>query len=420
MHDNIYIIIPYKIRIYPNKIQSEIIKANINACKYVYNKYLYERNKYYEETHKILNWRDYRSVIKEMRKCDEFSFLKTNIYKHSLDKSLQTVDNAFKLFFKGICGYPKFKRKKDNILSYYVEGYSVYYNGNKIRLPLLGDVRITEHDYIPKDSSKYLGASIIYDSKIDKYYLTVRCYIDPNEEYRKFSYKPSEAYGHYGIDIGVKTYAYISDKFGESFQIGTDIVNCKQMKRYNDRIDYLNRINGRKKTINKAKGICGKNGWSNKCEYIQKKINKTYKKRSDFMINYINTLVMELVKAKPKSITIEDLDIKGILESKSNISSNYKFANTKLHSHVQMCMFYYFYQKLIEKSHNYNCYELRQVNRYTPSTKTCSFCGNKIDMPLTRRVYTCTNPNCVAYGLPLERDYNSARYLANCKKYIIL
>ena len=413
------IIMSYKIQIYPNTKQAKIIRDTCDACKFVYNRYLNDRNKYYEETKKTLKWRDYRKVIKDLRKRDEYKWLKDNISKHALDESLHNVNRAFERFFEGVCDFPDYKRKKDKVRSYYIDNENVYYNGNKIHLPIIGDVRISEKNYIPRDSSSYIGGCIIYEHTVDKYYLVIRAY--SNKYDYKYSYNLSESYGNYGVDVGINTYAYISNKEGESFPIGKDLVKSPYITKLENRIDILNNIKSNKMEINKKKGVGDKNGWSNNCLKIQMKINKTYKKKSDYMTNYINQLVTDLVKAKLESITIESLDIMGLLTLTGNKSKKeYSKHEKTLHKHIQSSKFRYFYNQLIWKASMTDGLEIRQIDRFDASTQKCAICGHKHKIPLSTRVYVCDNPKCKMYAFPVERDYNSAWYLANCKDYVIL
>lgn len=413
-------IISYNIQIYPNKTQAKIIRDTCNACKYVYNKYLHDRIEYYNETKKTLKWRDYRKVIHEMRKEEEYYWLKDNISAHALDESIHNVNRAFKNFFEKRANFPEYKRKKDKVKSYFIDGDRIWYNGNKFHLPIIGDVRISEKNYIPRDRSTYIGGSIIYDYKVDKYYLGVRAYYDPTDY--KHYYDKNDGCVNYGIDVGINTYAYISSKYGEAFPIGDNLVKNEYITKLESRINKLNRIKSNKMEINKKKGIGDEHGWSNNCLKIQKKINRTYKKKRDYITNYINELVTGLVKAKPESLTIEMLDICGLmtLTNGNKDTKTYKKHEKTLHRHIQTAKFRYFYNQLIVKSHICDGLEIRQINKYDASTQKCHVCGHKHKVPLSTRVYICDNPECRMYDIPMERDYNSAMYLAKCKKYVVL
>ena len=413
------ILMSYKIQIYPNKKQAKIIKDTCNCCKFVYNRYLYDRNKYYEETKKTLKWRDYRKVIKELRNQREYTWLKENISKHALDESLHNVNRAFERFYSGVSDFPNYKKKKDKVRSYYVDADAVFYNGNKIHLPMIGDVRISEKNYIPRDSSLYVGGTVIYEHTVNKYYLVVRAY-STKYEYKHY-YDLSESYDNYGIDVGINIYAYISNKEGDTFPIGRNLVKNSYITKLENRINTLNSIKSNKMEINKNKGVGDKNGWSNNCLKIQKKINKTYKKKSDYMTNYINKLVTGLVKAKPESITIESLDIMGLLTLTGDKSKKeYSKYEKTLHRHIQSSKFSYFYNQLIWKASMIDGLEIRQIDKFDASTQKCAICGHKHKVPLSTRIYICDNPDCEMYGFPIERDYNSAWYLANCKDYVVL
>jgi putative transposase len=119
------------------------------------------------------------------------------------------------------------------------------------------------------------------------------------------------------------------------------------------------------------------------------------------------------VKLKPKYITIENLDIKEMLQ---------KDEPTYIHLHrkIQDSMFRYFRQKLEEKSIFYN-FELRIANKFFASSKICSICGyKKENLKLSDRIFKCINERCELHKNPIDRDINASLNVLNTKKYTLL
>ena len=132
------------------------------------------------------------------------------------------------------------------------------------------------------------------------------------------------------------------------------------------------------------------------------KVQKLHQRLANIRTDFINKIVSELIKQKPSFITIEDLAV-------SNMMKNRHLAKS-----VARQKFYQFRTKLISKA-NQNGIEIRIVNRFYPSSKTCSCCGHlKKDLKLSDRVYKCDN--CKA---EIDRDLNASINLANAKEYKI-
>ena len=148
-------------------------------------------------------------------------------------------------------------------------------------------------------------------------------------------------------------------------------------------------------TQKKKGGATGKN--------IQKqilKVQKIYDKLNNIRTDYINKIVSELVKTKPAYITIEDLNVSGMMKNKYLSKS---VANQR---------FYEFRQKLAFKCKLYGI-ELRIADRFYPSSKACHNCGSiKKDLKLSDRTYKC--PNC---GDILDRDLNASLNLRDTTLY---
>jgi putative transposase len=132
------------------------------------------------------------------------------------------------------------------------------------------------------------------------------------------------------------------------------------------------------------------------------KVQKLHQRLTNIRTDYINKTVNEIVKTKPSYITIEDLNVSGMMK------------NRHLSKAIAQQKFHEFKIKLQNKC-NANSIELRIVDRFYPSSKTCSKCGNiKKDLKLSDRVYKC---DC---GLVIGRDLNAAINLENAKIYNVV
>lgn len=410
-----------KIRIYPNKIQEKTIFQTLGACRYIYNLYLDYNKKKYEETNEFLSGYDFAKIVTQLKKNDPYYFWLNTISSKAIKDSIMNGEKTFKRFFKGITGFPNFKTKKDKVQSYFFIKDSIHFNtGNKniIKLPILGNVRITERDYLP-DKSSITSGRIIYDH--NRFFVSF-IYNSPLEKNMEVL-----SYGM-GIDVGIEKYATIYYRNG----IYTDkdtFLNDPIYIKHNNRIKRLQHViafkaeenykplyheymkTHDKEPDNDAKqNIMKKGGCYNtsNIKRLKKKVVNTQYKRNNYVKDKINKMVISLVRTKPEYITIEDLSIKKMLE---NDSSN------TLHDHIAKSNFRYFRIKIEQKCLEYKV-ELRVANKYFASSKKCSNCGNKNkDLTLNDRIYIC--PKC---KLEINRDLNAAINLCNLKedKYTII
>ena len=410
-----------KIRIYPNKTQEKIIFRTLGACRYVYNLYLDYNKKKYDESSEFLSGYDFAKILTKLKKEDERYDWLNDISSKALKDSIMNAEKAFKFFFNGNNGFPNFKTKKDKVQSYFFIKDNIHFNtGNKniIKLPILGNVRITERDYLP-EKPKITSGRVIYDH--NKFFVSF-IYNTPMEKDMEVL-----SYGM-GIDVGIATYATIYRRNVYNDTIDT-FLNDEKYINYTNRIKRLQKLVSfkveenykslyheymkihDKEPDNKTKqNIMKKGGCYNtsniKC--LRKKIVNAQYKCNNYVKDKINKMVISLVRTKPEYITIEDLSIKKMLENSGDKT---------LHDHIQKSKFGYFRKKMEEKCLEYKV-ELRVANKYFASSKKCSNCGYKNkNLTLNHRVYIC--PEC---GLKIDRDLNAAINLCNLKedKYTIL
>lgn len=440
-------ILSYKICIYPNVEQTRIIERTMGACRWIYNDFLRYNKELRDRGEKRVSGQKYSKKLTVWKQeNDKYSWL-NEISSKAIHESFMDADEAYRRFRKGISGFPRFKSKKKNpVNSYFFVGDNVRFTGLKVVLPILGKVRITERHYVPQHL-RVIGGTIKKEN--DKYYAIFR--IERDEEDLKIIHDHTNI--GYGIDVGISKYATVissefKDKFNEirsqypddmdidrSFIIEkvleTDVCReydtfihdpCivqaeKKIKMFQEIISKKMEINygvllnkfldtyhtePTEKEKNKMKGI----SYSNRCDYIQKKINRLQEYIRNYKKNKIIDLVNELVRLKPAYFTIEDLSVKNLLENN---------APKKLHVHIQDSKFRFFFAVLEYKSH-INTIEVRQTDRYYASSKTCCMCErvNK-KLKLSDRTFKC--PYC---GSVIPRDANAGINEVYAKEYEVL
>ena len=194
-----------------------------------------------------------------------------------------------------------------------------------------------------------------------------------------------------GIDLGIKTLATVSD--------GTILPNIKAFRRVrilNKRLKRLQRKVSRKYLINK----CNKHNKTKNIIKLERRIKLIHRSLKNIRINHIRKFVSELVKKQPQYIAIEDLNVKGMMRNKH------------LAKDIANCSFYTIKEHIIRKAKERNIV-VRLVDRFYPSSKTCSNCGSyKKDLKLSQRVYHCNS--CQK---EIDRDFNASRNIATTDRY---
>ena len=196
-----------------------------------------------------------------------------------------------------------------------------------------------------------------------------------------------------GIDLGIKTLATVSD--------GTNVPNIKTFRRVrilNKRLKRLQRKVSRKYLINK----CNKHNKTKNIIKLERQIKLIHRSIKNIRINHIRKFVSELVKKQPQYIAIEDLNVKGMMKNKH------------LAKDITNCSFYTIKEHLIRKAKERNIV-VRLVDRFYPSSKTCSNCGSyKKDLKLSQRLYHCDN--CQE---KIDRDLNASLNIAKTDNYVL-
>ena len=255
----------------------------------------------------------------------------------------------------------------------------------KLQIPTIGDVKYGSARPNFDLSCKKQVANISFDGKY--WYLS---YIEDVESQVEDLPKFTDGLG---VDLGIKTLATVSD--------GTTVPNIKTFRRVrilNKRLKRLQRKVSRKYLINK----CNKRNKTKNILKLERQIKLIHRSLKNIRINHIRKFVSELVQKQPQYIAIEDLNVKGMMKNKH------------LAKDIANCSFYTIKEHLIRKATE-RCIAVRLVDRFYPSSKTCSNCGHyKKDLKLSQRVYHCSH--CQE---KIDRDFNASLNLAKTDRYVL-
>ena len=409
-----------KIRIYPNKTQERLIIKTLGACRWIYNQYLGYNKEQYALGNKFVSGYDFAKIVTRLKKTDERYAWLIGVPTKAIKDSIMNAESTFKRFFKGISSYPRFKSRKDKVNSYYFVNDSIHFDTgikNRIKIPSLKSIRITRRNQLP-DESKIVSGRVILDH--GKYFVSFIYEMDRESKVINSS--------GIGIDLGIKNYLSISDKYDNYYYINNFIFDDKYQQ-YESKIKRIQQIISNKVNINykrledeytkvkgvpddKTKNILKRRSYDTSAiRKLQNKLSSLHLKKANYSKDWVNKLVYKIAKTKPEYITIEDLHVKNMIANIKNSEDN----RHKLHDYIQKSMFRYFRTRLEEKCYECNI-ELRIANRYFASSKKCSKCGHKKkDLTLDDRVYICDE--C---GLIIDRDLNAAINLCNLKKYTVI
>ena len=382
----------YKIEINPTDGQKSKIHRTIGVSRFIYNFYIAHNKEVYEKEGKFVSGMDFSKWLNNeyIPNNQDKKWIK-EVSSKATKQAIMNGDKAFKDFFKGTKGFPKFKKKKNqDVKAYFPKNNKTDWTieRHRVKIPTIGWVRLKEFGYIPTDSIVKSG-TVSY--KADRYYVSILV----EEDDIRVENPTNEGIG---IDLGVKEFAICSDK--KKFK---NINKTPTVKKVEKKLKREQRKLSRKYESLKIRNKI-EEGRATR-QNIKKqvvKVQKLHQRLTNIRTDYINKTVSSIVKQKPSYITIEDLSVSNMMKNKHLSKA---IANQK---------FFEFRAKIISKCKQNNI-ELRIVDRFYPSSKTCSNCGEiKKDLKLKDRVY-----NCSSCGITIDRDLNASFNLKNAKKYKI-
>ena len=379
----------FKTEINPTEEQKARIRRTIGTCRYVYNFYLGHNKALHDNGEKFMTGKDFSLWLNNEYIPDnpDKTWIR-EVYSKAVKKSIEDGCTAFTRFFKHQSDFPKFKKKgKSDVKMYFVRNNpkDCQCERHRLKIPTLGWVRIKEKGYIPTTKDGYMIRSGTVSVKAGRFYVSVLVEIpDVN-----INNNLNEGIG---IDLGLKDFAIISN--GKTYRNINKSAGLKKLEKQ--------LIREQRSLSRKYENL--KKGESTQRANIQKqklKVQKLHHKMDNIRTDYINKTIAEIVKTKPSYITIEDLNVKGMMK------------NRCLSKAVASQKFYEFRTRLKAKCDE-NGIELRVADRFYPSSKTCHHCGSvRKNLKLSDRIYRC---EC---GYVADRDFNAALNLKDAKTYRI-
>lgn len=390
------IIKSYKIRLKPTEEQEILFKKSVGVRRFIYNWCLeQELNSY-----KFIPIGELRRRITVMKKQEDYKFL-NEVNSNVIKQAAKDLNDAYTRYFNLIkdkdyvrysketiqkakrqnkvltvyesYGYPNFKKKGEH-KSFYVNYESMKKTSNGVQCERLGIIKTSEPLPEIKDGY-YVKPSIVYDNKYWYIKFGIRMDIEnPKDNTDEII----------GVDLGIKNLATCSN--GMVFE---NINKTNRVKRIEKRLKRLQRKSSRKQRLNQNKETKNNNKLKKQIALLYRKLTNI---REDYMFQKINTLV----RTKPKRIIVEDLNIKGMMKNK----------------HLSKAIIeqrFYRFLEILEFKCKMNFIDFVKADRFYPSSKLCSRCGNiKKDLKLKDRIYKC---ECC--GLVIDRDLNASINLAN-------
>ena len=376
----------FKTEINPSEVQKVRIHKTIGTCRYIYNFYLAHNKGLYDKGEKFMSSNKFRVWLNNeyLPEHPECSWIK-EAYSKAVTQAVNNGQAAFIRFFKHQSDFPKFKKKgKSDVKMYFVKNNpkDCRCERHRLNIPTLGWVRIKEKGYIPTTKDGWKIKSGTVSIKAGRYYVSVLVEIPD----AKIANNSNDGIV---IDLGLKDLAIVSN--GKTYK---NINKSTRIKKLEKKLRREQRCLSRKYENLKKGESTQKN--------IQKqklKVQRLHHKIDNIRTDYINKSIAEIVKTKPSYITIENLNVSGMMK------------NSHLSKAVASQKFYEFRTKLKAKCDE-NGIELRVVDRWYPSSKICHCCGAiKKDLKLSDRIYRC---DC---GYVEDRDFNAALNLRDALTY---
>ena len=376
-----------KVQLSPNNKQLTKLFQYADCTRFAYNWAIAREQENYKQGNKFLSDNDLRKEFTQLKKQENYKWL-NNISNNVTKQAIKDACNSYKRFFKGLSKYPKFKRKKHSNQSFYqdtvkikftdthvkVEGFTMSHKKNKQKLNW---IKLCEKGRIPTNC-KYMNPRFIFDGL--HWWLSVSIEVDDNN-----GVPTNEGIG---IDLGLKDLAVCSD--GNTYK---NVNKTQKVKKVEKRKRRLQRSISRKYNMNKEGERYKKTSNIVKRE---KELLKLTKRLTNIRRNHLHQTTSEIIKRKPSFICIEDLNVSGMMKNKH------------LSKAIQQQGFYEF-RRQIEYKSEWNNIPVIIADRFFPSSKLCSCCGEiKKDLKLSDRIYKCDCGNII------DRDFQAS---LNLKRY---
>ena len=370
-----------KVMLIPNNKQITKLFQYAGTARFAFNWALNKEQENYKNGGKFISDNELRKEFTILKQTNEYGWL-NHISNNVTKQAIKDACESYRRFFKGQNKFPKYKSKKKSRPSFFQDPVKIKFTGTHVKVEgfatskrankqKLNRIRLAERNRIPTDC-KYYNPRITFDGI--NWFISVG--IDTNEDKSKLNTNGI------GIDLGLKDLAICSD--GNTYK---NINKSETVKKLEKKKRRLQRGISRSYEKNKKGGSYCKTNNIIKKEKLLLKVNHRV---TNIRQNYLHQTTSEIVNRKPRFICIEDLNVRGMMKN--------KHLSKAVHSQG----FYEFRRQL-----EYKCadkgIQLIIADRFYPSSKLCSCCGNmKKDLKLTDRIYKCDCGNII------DRDVQAA------------
>lgn len=352
----------FKYRIYPTQLQEQLLAKHFGAVRFVYNIALETKNMSYSGTKTIVNRYALQQQLVDLKRSNEWL---CEVNSQSLQYPILCLEKAMEGFFKGHKEYPVFKKKHGKQSFTCPQRVSV--SGTLLFMPKF-------RSGIPIKLSRPLKGAIktatISKTATGKYFVSLLCDNGENIPSKRMITEDSSV----GIDFGIKTFLTLST--GEIYE------NNRFLKKNINRLKIL-----QKRSSRKIKSSNNKKKSNFRIAILHERIAN---QRED----YLHKTSTSIIK-KYDTICIENLNISGMVKNHNLAQS---ISDTGWNT----------FEKMLQYKAEWYGKNIIYIDRFYPSSKTCSACGNIKIIKLSERTYNCNN--C---GIEIDRDLNASINIKN-------
>ena len=360
----------FEYRIYPSAEQEVLLQKTFGCCRWVYNKVLAMRQDEYAQTGKSKHINSYITQIPAWKKTDA-PWL-SEVDSMALQQSLRDLDKAYKNFFRAPSkvGFPKFKSKRARRRSYRTNSVKII-DAKHVKLPKLGTVKAR----VSRPVEGHVLSATVKQVPSGKYFVTICCADVPAVD------APTPTVEFLGIDAGIHDIATCST--------GERLPNPRNLQRSERKLAREQRRLSRKRK-----------GSANHARQ-RVKVARVHETAANPRNDNLHNLTTQAVGAS-QNIAVEDLNVKGMQRNRRLAKAVGDAAMSEL-------------ARQLEYKCAWSGRGFVRVDRFYPSSKTCSACGCVYSgLTLAERAWDC--PVC---GMHHDRDLNAAVNIAREGKRIL-
>lgn len=369
-----------KIRLVPTKEQETLMFKSVGVARFAYNWGLAKWEEMYKEQLKPSKAKIKKEFNNSIKKKDDFKWL-YEVSGQITSQAFSDLEDSYKNFFNGIAKRPRFKTKKKSRKSFYVRYDRITFKNNTVHIEKIGKVKYSSNYKIPK-LDKYTNPRCHFDGKY--WYLTLG--FEHSKNKAKLNIDLS-----IGIDLGIKDLAAVSCLNNPIKNINKSV----KVRKLKKKLKRLQRQVSRKYQMNKNGNQFVK---TNNIIKLEKQIKLIHRKLANIRNNHIHQATNTIIKLNPYRVVMEDLNIIGMMKNKHLSKA---IGEQKFHEFIRQMKY----------KCKFNGIEFIQANRFYPSSKMCSSCGNvKIELKLKERIYKCDQCEIM-----IDRDKNASINLGRYK-----